>query len=182
MNVDLKISAVEAERAISLLGQFVDERLMQLGLPLSEDEQPQDHHLDNTVEAVRLMDQLYQIKERMQKRVKSPLERGYDYLRFTIVPKMMETDDVTSLTVAGVGRVNIMDDVQVRVENKEGLQAWLVDHELEDMIQQTVHAQTLTAFVRKRVKDAGERGPDLPATTILTYKPIVRAQITRAGI
>ena len=178
MNIDMKISPNEAACAIALLGRYVNERLVALGLGSGDQDTPvTDHHLDSTVEAVRMMDELYTVKEEMQKQAKSPLEKGYDYLRFTIVPKLMETDDVTSLTVAGVGRVNLMDDVQVRVASKERLQEWLVEHDLEDMIQQTVHAQTLTAFVRRRVKEAGE----LPPETVITYKPITRAQITRSA-
>ncbi len=180
MNMNMLISDVEAERAVGLLGQYVSERLALLGLPEVDGEPVSDHALDSTLEAIHQMSKLFNLKELIQKRVKTPLERGYDYLRFTIVPKMMEDDDTTSLTVSGVGRVNIMDDVQVKVQDKAALNEWLIEHELEDMITESVNAQTLAAFVRKRVRDAKE-APELPPEAVLTYKPITRAQITRSA-
>lgn len=128
------------------------------------------------VEAVKFMDQVYQLKEEIADLVKTPLEKLYDKLRFSVIPALMDAEEVTSLTIEGIGRVNLMDDVQTKVNNTEELQDWLVANGFEDMIKNTINAQTLNAFVRRRTK-AGEQLP----LDLITVTPVTRAQITRSN-
>lgn len=136
--------------------------------------------------AVRLMDQVFRHKELLSDHVKSPLEKIYDILRFTVVPEVFSDSEITTLTLDGVGRVNIMDDIAVTMvgENKEEKEAhkkafydWLVANELEDLITQTVNAQTLAAFVRRQIQS--KDGLKLPMDH-LKINPVTRAQITRS--
>lgn len=164
----LKVHPDKAREAISLLEEFVRERAA-----LMEDRHV---HLKDTVTAIKLMDALYRFKEELAERIKSPVEKAYDKMRFTIVPEFMTDSDITTITVEDVGRCNVQDDVSVKVEDKEALKEWLIENEKEDMITESVNAQTLTAFIRQRMK-AGE---DTPGLEILKVTPVVRATITRS--
>jgi hypothetical protein len=170
----LKISAAQVEDALATLQEYVRERAALLAIPEGADRCA----IDDALTAIRLMDALYSFKDEVADRVKSPAEKAYDVLRFTVVPKLMDSDGVTTVSVAGVGRVNLQDDVAVSVakEDKDALHNWLIANDLEDMITKSVNAQTLAAFARRRVKE-GE-----PLPEVMKVKPLVRAVITRAGL
>lgn len=136
--------------------------------------------------ALRLMDQVFRHKELISDHVKSPIEKIYDILRFTVVPEVFTDNEVTTLTVEGIGRCNIMDDISVSMEgstkeekeeHKQAFYQWLRQNELEDLITQTVNAQTLAAFVRRQIQS--KDGLKLPYDHI-KVKPVSRAQITRS--
>lgn len=163
----LKIHPNQAQEAMKVLEAYVIERA-----ELAADRP----RLGDTVHAIQLMDSLFRFKEEIADRIKSPTEKAYDMLRFNVVPEFMTDEDITNITVDGVGRCNVQDDVQVKVEDKPKLFAWLIENEKEDMIVESVNAQTLTAFVRQRMK-AGE---ELPDGDIIKVTPVVRAAITRS--
>lgn len=136
--------------------------------------------------ALRLMDQVFKHKELVSEHVKSPLEKIYDILRFTVVPEVFADNEITTLTLEGIGRCNIMDDIAVTMQgddkaekdaHKEQFYKWLVNNELEDLITQTVNAQTLAAFVRRQLQS--KDGKKLPMD-LLKISPVTRAQITRS--
>ncbi len=137
------------------------------------------------MDAMRLMDTVFRHKELVSEHVKSPIEKVYDKIRFALVPEVFADNDVTTLTVEGIGRCNIMDDIQVAImgDNKEDKEVhkqafyeWLRNNELEDIITQTVNAQTLAAFVRRQLQS--KDGLKLPFDHI-KVNPVTRAQITR---
>lgn len=161
----LKVSPDQAKEALQVLKQYVDERSL-----VCEKEK-----LGDLNTSVHLMSTLHRFKEELQSMLKSPAEKAYDRLRFTIVPSFMEDDGITSLTVEGVGRVNVMDDIQCQVADKDGLYDWLREEDMADLIQNTVNAQTLAAALRKRLKE----GKPMPPEKAVKVTPITRAQITR---
>jgi hypothetical protein len=169
--LSFEITPRMASAACSTLAQFVQERQLAV----------EQRKIGTTVDAVRLMDQLFHLKEEIQERGKSPIEKLYDTMRFTVIPNLMDGEEITNLGVEKIGRVHLQDDVSVKVTDKEGLKTWLVKNDLEDMITESVHAQTLSAFVRRRITEAAEKKKvaDLPSDQIITIKPIVRAVITR---
>lgn len=137
--------------------------------------------------SVQLIDKVDDFKEKIATYVKSPAEKIYDILRFTVIPEVFQDNDMVSTVIEGIGRVNIMDDLSVTIvgdnkkekdENKEKFQKWLIANELEDMITQQVNAQTLGAFVRRTLKDPKSKY-QLPME-LIDLKPVTRAQITRA--
>lgn len=166
------VAPEQAEACLAMLQLYVAERAK-----LLEIEDGKSHcKIDKSNEAIRLMSALHAFKEEVARRVKSPAEAAYDCLRFTIIPNLMDGEDLTSCTIDGIGRINLQDDVSVKVLDPMKLQAWLIENNFEDIIKSTVNAQTLAAFVRRRVK-ADE---DLP-TELLEIKPLVRAVITSQG-
>lgn len=130
---------------------------------------------NSSADAIRFLDRVYQIKEVIAATIKTPLEKLYDSLRFTTIPNLMDAEEVTSITVEGVGRCNVMDDLQSSVKDADALQTWLIEHDFEDMIKQTVNAQTLSAFMRRRLRE----GAEVPPESVVKVTPVVRAQITR---
>lgn len=163
-DISLKVSPEEADRALLVLQSYVEERAA-----LTTDKGKLD-----LIRAARLMKTFAEFKDKVADMVKSPAEKAYDSLRFSMIPELMDEDGVTSTTLEGIGRVGVQYDVQVKVLAKDGLQQWLIDNELEDMITSSVNAQTLAAFVRKRLRE----GKELPSDFI-EVKPIVRASITK---
>lgn len=138
------------------------------------------------ITALRLMDQVFRHKELVSDMIKSPIEKLYDILRFTVVPEVFTDDGITTLTLEGIGRCNIMDDISVAMvgdnkeekdRHKQAFYEWLRSNELEDLITQTVNAQTLAAFVRRQIQS--KDGLPLPYDHI-EVKPVTRAQITRS--
>lgn len=136
--------------------------------------------------ALKLMDLVFRHKEIVSDMIKSPLEKLYDILRFTVVPEVFADNEITTLTLEGIGRCNIMDDISVTMmgDNKEekeihkqAFYQWLRDNEMEDIITQTVNAQTLAAFVRRQIQS--QDGLKLPYDDI-KVTPVTRAQITRS--
>lgn len=135
--------------------------------------------------SVRLMDQIGNFIDRLSDMVKSPAEKVYNNVRFVLIPDVFSDNELTTLTLEGIGRCNVLDDISVTIagaskeekeQNKLAFYSWLVNNEQEDLLTQTVNAQTLAAFVRAQLKK--EDGLKLP-TDLIDIKPVTRAQITR---
>lgn len=169
--VTFEITPRRAAAALKCLRDYVQERQAAV----------EKGKLTNVVDAIKLMSEIQLFTVSMAELAKSPAEKLYDTLRFTTVPNNMDGEDMTTIGVEGVGKIHLQDDVTVKQEDKGALKAWLVERELEDMITEQINAQTLAAFVRRRIKEAAEKkkAADLPGDKIITIKPIVRAVITR---
>lgn len=100
----------------------------------------------------------------------------YDVLRLEAIPERMDSDGVENLRVEGIGRVSLTADMFVSIKGggKQGLYEWLDGHGLGDLIQPTVNASTLKAFVKRRIKE----GKDYPEE-FLNVTPVTRASITK---
>lgn len=138
-------------------------------------EQAQKEKLTVTT-AVRLMDDLRRLKDLLKEQAGTPLELIYNRMMFGIVPDIMTDAELTTVGVEDVGKCRVQDEITASAipEKKAELYDWLVDNEFEDMITKSVNAQTLAAFVRRRMK---ENAP-LP-TECLNIKPVTKAIITR---
>jgi len=166
---DFHVKPETAMTAIETLATYVAERAS-----LLNDEG--GRKLESVQVAVKMMDALFRFKELLQANVKTPCEKAYDTLRFTTIPTLMDEAGMPSVTLAGIGRVNLQNDVSVKVDDPDGLRKWLTANDFEDMIKPTVNNQTLAAFVRERIKEV----KDLPES--ITVTPLVRAVITRSGV
>jgi hypothetical protein len=100
-----------------------------------------------------------------------------DRIRFSHLPDLFDEKGIEKITVADVGTCYLSDDIQVTVLDKDGLKQWLIDNLLEDMIQDSVNAQTLAAFIRAQNKLKPEEGrKDVPSEIVET-RPFTRAAI-----
>jgi hypothetical protein len=159
------VTPQDRDKALGVLRRYVDERVMVI----------KGKKLDLQA-AVQMMDALYGFKEALAEQVKSPTEKAYDTLRFSVIPEAMDEADIRSVAYDGIGKCHTQDDIQLSTLDKDGLKTWLIDEDLADMIVDTVNAQTLAAALRKRLKE----GKPMPPANVVKVTPIVKAIITRS--
>lgn len=177
----LKVHPRDVIDAIKLLGLYVEERRQVVELK----------KITDVPNAVKMMDAINIFAETLGKVAKAPAELLYNHMRFTVVPELMDNEGITTIGVEGVGKVHLQDDISCRVEDKEQLYKWLTDNGLEDLITEQVHAGTLTASMRARMRENSEKvalmegdvDPTkllaMPAQEVVKITPVVRAVITR---
>lgn len=184
---NFKVTPEEVEKALRTLEAYIAERVVAVEKKMVQDPSA----------AVKFQAAIADFAKSVADRVKSPAEALHDIIRFTMIPNLFDNHDIDSIAVAGVGKCRLQDDIQCKVVDKEALYKWLTENELEDIITETVNAQTLAAHLRKRIKantDAVEAAmkkgitePEelqktqkpMPPQDIMEIKPIVRSQITR---
>lgn len=122
---------------------------------------------------IRKMRDLQAEKEKLDGLLKI-INAHYDVIRMETIPEKMDEDGVENMRVEGIGRVSLTADMFVATTNKQGLFQWFREQHLGDMIQDTVNASTLKAFVKRRMKE----GKDVPSD-YLRVTPFTRASITK---
>ena len=98
-----------------------------------------------------------------------------DYLRFDAIPEALETENVESIKVKGVGRVGTRIEASCKTIDKALLRQWLLEHEAEELISEAINASSLKAFIAGRIRD----GQDIPGSEIIEFKPFVVATVTK---
>lgn len=114
-------------------------------------------------------------KEEVETQLKK-INADLDVLRFEKIPEKMDEEGIERITVTGVGRISLTGDMLVSTKSgmKEALFRWLDDNGLQDIIQPSINASTLKAFIKGRMKN-GEEVPE----DCLNITPITRASITK---
>lgn len=127
------------------------------------------------VQKVELMNAL-RIKLDRAKKCKTLLQMKYDAMRLTVIPSAMDDDGISSITVAGVGRVGLTADLRCSIlkENRLGAYKWLRDNG-HDIIQETVNSGTLKATMKAILK----KGKEVVPTDLFKITPFTRASITK---
>ena len=127
------------------------------------------------LEAVKEMER---IRERLEeiKAVKTEHQEEFDLLRLGIIPGLMDEDEITNITIDGVGRVTLTGDVYASIPASERDRAyqWLRDNNHGGLIVETVNSGTLKAFVKGVIK----KGEELPED-MFKVTPFSRASITK---
>lgn len=126
------------------------------------------------LELVREMHSMAAEKAKIEAEL-SMINARYDVLRYEAIPTKMDDDGIERLTVEGVGRVSLTGDMFVATVDKAGLYKWLEDNGFDDIIQPSVNASTLKAFIKERTKS----GKEVP-TDFVRITPVTRASITKA--
>lgn len=183
----LRFKPEDVTKALDVLEGYINERVALVDSKKITDVQ----------NGVKFMAAIQDFAAMVGKRAKGPAEILYNSIRFTMLPNLMDEEDTTNITVEGVGRCNLMDDITCKVNSSEKLLQWLTDNQLEDIILETVNAQTLAAQMRKRMKanaeavnaalKAGTTDPKalqklqaaMPPDEAVLITPVVRAQLTR---
>jgi len=126
------------------------------------------------VEMVQTMADLAECKEYLENLLKV-CNAEHDTLRIKLIPDKIEADGLESpVTIAGVGRVSLTDDLTVTVGEKDDFYKWLHKHKMGDLITESVNSSTLKAWVKERIKE----NKPYP-TECLKVTPFTRASITR---
>jgi len=109
--------------------------------------------------------------------VKAEWQKAYDYLTISVVPERMDEEDIGTMKVNDVGRLQVASDIRCSVPaaNKEALQEWLEENGHESMIASTVNSSTLKAFVKEMMKEKKPYPKDL-----LKVEPYSRATVVKA--
>ena len=96
----------------------------------------------------------------------APLQMEYDFLKFSMVPDLMDEQGVTSMKVAGVGNVIKKSDITVTQEkDKSGdLYQWIGKHDPDALVlwKPTLNSSSFAAYIRERMKE----GRELPTACI----------------
>jgi hypothetical protein len=111
-----------------------------------------------------LQDQIKNINERLK------------VMCIDVIPDKMAQDGLRGVPLADGGRIELRSKAycSVRAGQKPALESWLVEIDAEDLIQPTVNASTLKAFVKERL----DRGDEIPEE-IINYQPFVEATLIK---
>lgn len=126
------------------------------------------------LEMVKKMRELEVQKEAASEELKI-INAHYDVLRLEVIPEKMDAEGIENIKIEGVGRVSLTADMFTAVTNKVGLYDWFKTNNLADLIQETVNASTLKAFIKRRMKEAKPYPEDCVRVT-----PFTRASITKS--
>lgn len=124
---------------------------------------------------------MYQIEVELEelKVQTSALNKEYDFLRKTALPRAAEEEDVSSININFTddytGRVGFQTDMYVKMGPKQVAYGWLEDNGHGGLITQTVNAQSLKAAMKERV----QKGEGLPPEEVMSVTPFKYATITR---
>lgn len=102
--------------------------------------------------------------------VKTAFQEEYDRIRNQVIPDKMEAEGMTTITLAGVGRITVSNKMGATIlpDYKLDMHQWLRDNGFAALVTATVNASTLTAFVKEQM----EAGNEIPFDylNITTYR------------
>ena len=105
----------------------------------------------------------------------SEIWHEHDYLRMIAIPKMLESMNISSCKVKGVGTIGTRADASCKTLNSDDLAEWLKTNDLGDIVKSAVNGSTLKAVMKQRLKD----GESLPDSNIVSFEPFEFAVITK---
>lgn len=125
------------------------------------------------VEMRRVSDELEAVNDR-----KKDLQKDYDTLRRTLIPEAMDDDGVRSLTVDGVGQIQLRSDVfaSIAAEHKQEAFDWLTGTGHGGLIKEAVHTGTLKALMKELIKT----GVELPPESCIKVTPYTQAVLVKS--
>lgn len=102
--------------------------------------------------------------------VKTEYQNEFDRIRRGALPDKMEAEQMSTITLPGVGRITVTDQMSASIlpEYKLDMQAWLKDNGFGALVTATVNASTLSAFVKEQMGAGNELPYDF--LNISTYR------------
>lgn len=154
------------------LSEKITELGENLGIFLNEFTYEKLDELDIT-ELAALQNKMKQDLESV-KLIESTLGRYHDIIRKTKLPDLMSENGINGISVAGVGRVSLIDDMyaSIRTSNQASAFEWLSDHGHKALIKETVHPSSLKALMKSKLKGGEEIPEELFSVTPYTYSKI----------
>jgi hypothetical protein len=131
--------------------------------------------IEDVIAMARNMRELQAEKDDLEELLKD-VNKRLDKLRLRDIPDAMADNDIRTLTIEGVGRVQLATDAYVSIIDKEAGYAWLADHGYDGLIQPYVQPSTLKAAVKQAIKD-GQSFPD----DLFNIQPFSRASIVKSA-
>ncbi len=110
------------------------------------------------------------------KPVYDSINAEFDQIRKKTLPDLMAAEDVRTITLDGIGRVQLAGDcyASIPAEQQEAAFEWLRGNNYGDLIKETVHSATLKAWA----KEGLAAGRELPEG-VFKVEPYVRASIVK---
>jgi hypothetical protein len=130
--------------------------------------------VNNIIEMARRMRALQEEKDEMDEKWKE-ITRELDDLRLKQIPEAMSEADIRTLTIEGIGRVQLAMDVYASIKDKEAGYAWLEEHGYDGLLTTYVQPATFKAAVKEALKN-GQEFPD----ELFSVTPFTRASIVKA--
>ena len=109
------------------------------------------------IEAAKELGALRDQKEELEARLKE-INKAKTELETQKLPKMMEDAEVEKMTIEGVGTLYTQAGVYASVlaADREMAYDWLRENGHGDIVKETVHHQSLTAWVKEMLGDGNE--------------------------
>ena len=129
---------------------------------------------ENIIALAKEMRRLQGEKEQLEERLKF-VNLALDEVRLRKIPDAMQTAEIRTLTIDGIGRVQLASDLYASIINKEQGYAWLAEHGFDGLIQPYVQPSTFKAAIKEALK-AGQEFPE----EVFKISPFTRASIVKA--
>lgn len=98
-----------------------------------------------------------------------------DQIRLKDIPEAMAEAEIRTLTIEGIGRVQLALDCHATIKDKPAGYEWLREHGCDGLITEYVQPSTFKAAV----KDALKQGQEFPEE-LFSINPFTRASIVKA--
>lgn len=107
---------------------------------------------------------------------KTTWQKRFDHLRMVLIPEKMEEEGINKVDFDGIGRVTTEANLYASIikDKKEEAYDWLRDNGHGDLINGTVNASSLKAFLKECMRN-GEAFPD----DLFKATPYMMAKITK---
>ena len=104
------------------------------------------------------------------------LNEEYDDIRKGLLPDQMQEEDIKTITIDGVGRVQLAGDVYASIpaEQQEAAFTWLRENGYGDLIRETVFSATLKAWAKEGLEQERKMPEDIFKVTPYTRASIVK--------
>jgi hypothetical protein len=129
--------------------------------------------MEDIIKLARKMKLLQAEKEELEERLKF-VNVAYDDLRLKQIPEAMSEQDIRTLTVEGLGRVQLALDCYATIKDKPTGYQWLQEHGYDGLVQDYIQPSTFKAAV----KDALKNGQTFPEE-LFDIRPFTRASIVK---
>lgn len=130
--------------------------------------------MENIIALARHMKDLQGKKEALESDLKE-INKALDQVRLKDIPEAMAESDIRTLTIEGVGRVQLAMDCYATIKDKEAGYSWLRENGYSGLITEYVQPSTFKATVKDAIKD-GQEFPD----ELFSITPFTRASIVKA--
>ena len=130
--------------------------------------------MNEIINMARTMRMLQAEKEQLEGTLKL-INIQLDDLRLKQIPEAMAEQDIRTMTIEGVGRVQLAMDVYATIKDKEAGYNWLQEHGYEGLIVPYVQPSTFKAAVKEALK-AGQEFPE----EVFSIQPFTRASIVKS--
>lgn len=129
--------------------------------------------MENIISMARRMRVLQAEKEAMDEQYKA-LNVELDQIRLKDIPEAMAEAEIRTLTIEGIGRVQLALDCHATIKDKPAGYDWLREHGYDGLITEYVQPSTFKAAVKDALKQ-GQEWPD----DIFSVTPFTRASIVK---